>query len=851
MAVDRARVAAALPDYDVGDELGRGGFGVVFAGRHKLIQRDVAVKVLPEEDGGAEEVRERFLVEARLLAGFDHPHVVRVYDYVERGGLCLLVMEKLTGGSLRQRFATGPDGRQRRGTGPSEPGGPGGSNQPAACAIGLSAATALAAAHARGVLHRDVKPDNLLFTDAGLPKVTDFGIAKILEATATTTTGLVGTPRYMAPEQISGDRLSPATDLYALGLVLYELLAGRPPFERHLSVPAMLHHHLNVPPAQLTEAPEPVAAVIGRALEKSPPARHSSAQEFAIDLARAAASAYGPGWLTASRVPTSLPDAVTAAARGDAVATPRSPAQSRPATTRPWWSASGAAAGTDTGTDGDTTRLVTPDSPPVSAADPAAGWPDGRVPARAAWQPAGQPRGGPSPEPPDGRPSNSFTAPTRTPPPGPLDGWPAGGGERGLEYPEAHGSGARGSGARRVAALFGPRRNRIGAGVLVLVLIAVVLVTVSRGGSSPRPGRAAYSGPAIAGALSSVNGIAVGADGTIVVSDGSAGRVLTLSPTGTVEWLAGSRPPSPRPTAGASAQPTADTDARRRVLASPGSVAVDTTGVIYVATSTSDGQIFRITRDGGISVVAGSGPELDGFTGNNGAATAAELSQPRGIAVDDNGDVLFSEGTRVRKVTVATGRIAAVAGSSTSGTSGDNGPAADALLSVPTDVVIARDGSIYILDGEAETVRKITPKGVISRFAGTAPPAAGTAGTASPTPTASPPPVGSAGDGSPATAVTLGDPDGIALAPNGDLYIADYSNNVIRLVDAATGVISTFAGSRTATEPGDGGDAREARVYAPTGIAVDGTGAVYIAQYGGIVRRVGPDGLISTILKPS
>ncbi|SBW29131.1 serine/threonine protein kinase [Candidatus Protofrankia californiensis] len=259
--------------------------------------------------------------------------------------------------------------------------------------------------------------------------------------------------------------------------------------------------------------------------------------------------------------------------------------------------------------------------------------------------------------------------------------------------------------------------------------------------------------------------------------------------------------------------------------------------------------------------MAGSGPDVDGFTGNNGTATAAELSYPRGVAVDRNGDVLVSDGARVRRVTIATGRIAAVAGSAAAGsvtgsgtaakgTSGDNGPAVNALLTNPTDIVIAGDGTVYVLEREAKTVRKISPKGVISRFAGTPPPVASAPSSAS-TAAASPPPVGSVGDGSPATEVTLGDPAGIALAPDGDLYIADYTGNVVRLVNTTTGRISTFAGSHTATEAGDGGDAREARVYAPTGIAVDGTGAVYIAQYGGVVRRVGRDGIISTILKHS
>ncbi len=589
----------------------------------------------------------------------------------------------------------------------------------------------------------------------------------------------------------------------------------------------MLYHHLNVPPARLAEAPEPVAAVIGRALEKNPPARHASAREFAIDLALAAASAYGPGWLAASEVPTSLPEAITEAARGNAAVTTRSPAHPRAAEAtapRPWWSASGA--------DTDTTRRVTSNASPAPAADP---------------PPGGLPEGqGQRDHVLSGLSGAGAQAPGS--PRGPL----AGSRERGRKYSGAHGSGARGA-----VALFGQRRNRIGAGVLMITLVAVAVgFALSRTGSGPQPGRAAYSGPALKLELSEANGLAIGPDGTIVVSDSSAGRILTLSQAGAVQWLAGARKPSSTVTPGATPQPAADTDARRKVLDSPAAVTVDKAGAIYVATGTYDGQIFKITKDGAITLVAGSGPDVDGFTGNNGTATAAELSYPRGVAVDRNGDVLVSDSARVRRVTVATGRIAAIAGSVTGsgttakGTSGDNGPAVNALLTNPTDLVIAGDGTIYVLDRDAKTVRKISSRGVISRFAGTSPPAAGAASSAS-TATASPPPVGSIGDGFPATKVTLGDPTGIALAPNGDLYIADYTNNVVRLVSATTGVISTFAGSRTATDAGDGGDAREARVYAPTGIAVDGTGAVYIAQYGGIIRRVGRDGIISTILKHS
>ncbi|WP_322781155.1 serine/threonine-protein kinase [Frankia sp. Cas4] len=766
MPVDRERVAAALPDYDVGDELGRGGFGAVLAGRHRLIRRDVAIKVLHEHTSGAEDIRERFVAEARVLAGLDHPHVVRVYDYVERDGLCLLVMEKLTGGSLRQRFASGL-------------------SQPGACAIGLAAATALAAAHAKGVLHRDVKPDNLLFTDTGLLKVADFGIAKILEATATTTTGLVGTPRYMAPEQIAGDRLSPATDLYALGLVVYELLAGRPPFEKNLTVAAILHHHLNVAPAPLIEAPAAIAAVIGRALAKNPLARQASAQEFAVDLAVAAAGAFGPGWLTAGEVPTTLPDVITAAARDGVSA---NTTNSGPFTVR-------------------------------AAADPV---------------PVPVPNAGP----------NAVLAARLDAGPNPTRRQP---------------------GPRR---LLGVRRNRIMAAALAAALVATgaaLALALTFADSGPRPGTGAYAGDTLVYELPLAAGLAIDRNGNIIIANAILGRVITIDPAGHATWLAGSPPQSTTTTPTSTApsttrppngtEPVSPTAAQKEVIDQPVAVAVGPDGSVYVVSGASDGQVFAIERSGAITVVAGTGPKKQGFTGNNrGNATSAELSYPQGVAVDRDGNILITEGTRVRRVS-ADGKIDTIAGTGgptgRGGSSGDGGPATQALLTRPTDIAVAGDGSIYILDTGTRTVRKIDPKGIITRVAGKAPPTgASTPSTPStPSATPSPPAIGSIGDGSPATDVALDEPDGITLAPNGDLYIAEYGTNAIRLVSAATGRISTVAGAHAATVLGDGGDAREARVYGPTGVAVDATGAVYVAQYDGLVRRIAGDGSISTVLK--
>ncbi|WP_250279545.1 serine/threonine-protein kinase, partial [Frankia sp. Cppng1_Ct_nod] len=265
--IDLARVVAALPNYTVGEELGTGAYGLVLAGHHRDLDRAVAIKVLSTASDGA--VLTDFKTEARLLAGLDHPHVIRIYDYVESGNLCLLIMELLSGGTLGQRHRT--------------------LSAEAACAAGLAVAEALNCAHTRGILHRDIKPDNVLFTETGQLKVTDFGIAKIFDTTTVTASKIIGTPKYMAPEQIDSGRLSPATDLYALAVVLYELLSGTPPFDPTLPLMSLFRHKLEVTPPPPAGVPDSVAAVLMRTLANDPSARHPSAYAFALDLASAAA----------------------------------------------------------------------------------------------------------------------------------------------------------------------------------------------------------------------------------------------------------------------------------------------------------------------------------------------------------------------------------------------------------------------------------------------------------------------------------------------------------------------------------------------------------------------------------
>ena len=273
-----------LPSYDIGEELGRGSTGVVLAARHRQLGREVAIKLLPPELAENPLVRRRFVDEAKLLASFSHVHIVPVYDFVEQDGLCLLVMERLGGGTL--------DAYARDGIEP-----------PAGCAAVIALCSGLQYAHERGVLHRDVKPGNVLVANDGLVKVTDFGIAKVLggsETLATRAGFVLGTPAYMAPEQAKGTDVGPGTDIYGAGAVLYELLAGELPFPPEGNPLQMLYSRIHSEPRPLADTapavPAPLAAVVMRALEREPGERQGSADELGREIAAAATDAWGSDW---------------------------------------------------------------------------------------------------------------------------------------------------------------------------------------------------------------------------------------------------------------------------------------------------------------------------------------------------------------------------------------------------------------------------------------------------------------------------------------------------------------------------------------------------------------------------
>ena len=247
--------------------LAAGGMGEVWAARDLLLDRAVAVKVLGGALAGDGRAAERLRREARAAGRLEHPNITRVLDLGEHDGRPYLVMELLEGESLAARMDR---------TGPMPPA--------EAARIVAAVADALEAAHRAGVVHRDVKPGNVFLTAAGEVKVLDFGIASAAGDTIITTGDLIGTAAYLAPERALGHRATPAADIYALGVVLYELLAGHRPFPAGSDVELAMAH-VNADPPSLTEAapatPPSLVAACHQALAKDPGSRPSSAAEFA------------------------------------------------------------------------------------------------------------------------------------------------------------------------------------------------------------------------------------------------------------------------------------------------------------------------------------------------------------------------------------------------------------------------------------------------------------------------------------------------------------------------------------------------------------------------------------------
>src|SRR5881296_899437 len=223
LAALQKRLQQALgQEFTVGPLLGEGGFASVFRARDNVLNRDVAVKVLDVELAPSPVVAERFLREAQTVARLEHPHIVPIYKVGRQEEIFYIIMRCIDGPSLRQLLET----QKKLSVGD-------------AARIARQVADALAYAHSHDIVHRDIKPDNILLDKSGHALVTDFGIAKAAQAAQAATPGsaqltsegmIIGTPQYMSPEQAAGDQLDGRSDIYSLGIVLYQMLAGEPPF---------------------------------------------------------------------------------------------------------------------------------------------------------------------------------------------------------------------------------------------------------------------------------------------------------------------------------------------------------------------------------------------------------------------------------------------------------------------------------------------------------------------------------------------------------------------------------------------------------------------------------------------
>lgn len=264
-----------VPGYELDAVLGHGGMGVVYKARHVKLNRPVALKMMLYGAGATSSEQARFQREAEAVAALHHPHIVPIYDVGEADGRAYYTMEFLEGGSLAKRLAGRP--------------------QPAAAAAAysLTLAEAVQAAHDAGIVHRDLKPANVLLTADGTLKISDFGLARRLDAdqSLTLTAANVGTPSYMAPEQALGkaNAFSPTVDIYALGALLYEMLTGRPPFraETAAETQRQLIAEEPVPPSRLNASvPRDLETICLKCLQKAPERRYASAAALADDLRR-------------------------------------------------------------------------------------------------------------------------------------------------------------------------------------------------------------------------------------------------------------------------------------------------------------------------------------------------------------------------------------------------------------------------------------------------------------------------------------------------------------------------------------------------------------------------------------
>ena len=263
-------IGTTVSHYHIIEKLGEGGMGIVYKAQDTKLNRSVALKFLPEHLSASEQEKARFLQEARAAASLNHPNICTIYGIDENSGQIFIAMELIEGQTLREKTQT--------------------FSVKQSVEIGIQIADGLAAAHEKGIVHRDIKPENIMIRKDGIVQIMDFGLAKLRGSTRLTTSrSLLGTIAYMSPEQVQGLETDHRTDVFSLGIILYELLAGQSPFTG-VHEAAIIYEIVNVSPKPISAIVRTIDTrleqVVLKCLEKEPNERYQSVKDVAVDLRR-------------------------------------------------------------------------------------------------------------------------------------------------------------------------------------------------------------------------------------------------------------------------------------------------------------------------------------------------------------------------------------------------------------------------------------------------------------------------------------------------------------------------------------------------------------------------------------
>ncbi len=619
--------------YRIDGELGEGGMATVYRAYQPSLRRTVAIKVIGAHLAGQLDFQARFRREAEVLARLEHPNILPVYDYGEQDGQAYIVYRYVGGGTLRDRL---------KGPLPLE----------AVERLLAPVADALDFAHSQGVVHRDIKPTNILLTEQDVPIVADFGLARLLEAGIAasgsdltqqlTQAGMgLGTPSYMAPEQAQDSAVDGRADQYALGIVAYQMLTGSVPFVAETPLAVALKHvtePLPSPRSRNPELSEAIEQALLRALAKDPAGRFADCRTFIRALGGHGAASGSLPPASGAAVDDSTPTATFAA-----LPVAQSAAGG---VTPPVAAATGALA--PAAARSERTGELEPIAPATAILVPHRRW-------RRSWLFGGL--------------AALLLA-------GGLAGYVARHAVRpALAAPQ--GIAVDRQGNRYVADSGHERILRVEPGGKVSRLAG----SGRAGNADGKGGDARFDVP---------EAIAIDAAGNLYVADTDNNRIRKVAPDGTVSTLGDAAAGTPA------------------ALSHPEHVAVDAAGNVYVS-DRDDNQIRRIAPNGAVTIFAGA--KDAGYADGTGAA--AQFNKPEGLAVDGAGNLYVADlhNNRIRKI-APDGSVSTFAGSGASGRLDSKGVAAQ--LSSPQSLTSDALGNLYVADNLGYVIRKIAPDGTVS-----------------------------------------------------------------------------------------------------------------------------------------